>query len=119
MVGTSTGYTYAWDGLGRPLAGFPVLDGTPAQFGLSVPPPDTPYSFEPENVTGASPVLAHLVPNSSELDIIQAAGDNHVYAWRPDGQAVAGWPVSVLLPAGTVPMGSQQTHDSRSCQLRQ
>jgi hypothetical protein len=113
VVGTSDGYTYAWDGVGRLLAGFPVLNGSPSDFGMAVPPPDTPYSFQPENVTGGSPVLAHLMPNSDELDIVQVAGDNLVHAWRPTGQSVPGWPVSDLLPAGTVPGGEQQTHDSK------
>ena len=109
---TLDGKTYAWDGLGRLLPGFPVLNGTASQYGLSVPPPDTPYSFQPENVSFPSPVLADLEGNK-HLDIIQAAGDNHVYAWRPDGTAVPGWPVSTLLPPGSVPVGDQQTHDSK------
>ena len=45
------------------LPGFPVLNGTPSQYGLSVPPPDTPYSFQPENVSFPSPVLADLEGN--------------------------------------------------------
>src|ERR1035437_2743335 len=112
VASTMDGKTYAWDGAGRRLAGFPVLDGVPSQYGMSVPPPDTPYSFEPENTAFTPPVLAAL-ENNKHLDIIQAAGDNHVYAFRPDGTAVPGWPVSTLLPAGTVPAGSQQTHDSK------
>ena len=113
VVGTLSGYTWAWDGLGRVLPGFPVLNGKPAYFGLSVPPPNTPYSFEPENIAGPSPVLVDLEPARHQLDIVQAAGDNHVYAWRPDGTPASGWPVSVLIPPGTVPPGSQQTHDSK------
>ena len=109
---TLDGKTYAWDGLGRRLPGFPVLNGTTSQYGLTVPPPDTPYSFQPENVSFPSPVLADLEGNK-HLDIIQAAGDNHVYAWRADGTAVPGWPVSTLLPPLTVPAGMQQTHDSK------
>jgi hypothetical protein len=115
VVGTLTGWTWAWDGLGRVLPGFPQLNGNPAFYRMSVPPPDTPYSFEPENLAGPSPVLAALEPSTrpGQLDIIQGAGDNHVYAWRPDGTLVPGWPVSVLLPPGTVPAGMQQTHDSK------
>ena len=109
---TLNGWTWAWDGSGRVLPGFPVLNGVPSQYGLGVPPPDTPYSFQPENVTFPSPVLADL-EGTHKLDIIQAAGDNHVYAWRPTAAAVPGWPVSTLLPPGTVPAGSQQTHDSK------
>ena len=109
---TLNGETWAWDGMGRVLAGFPVLNGTKAQYGLTVPPPDTPYSFQPENVSFPSPVLVDL-EGTKHLDIVQAAGDNHIYAWRGNGTAVTGWPVSTLLPAGTVPAGSQQTHDSK------
>ena len=122
VVSTASGYTYAWDGSGRLLPGFPVLNGSPADFGMPVPPPDTPYSFQPENYAAAAPVLAHLLAKgdsaagiapTQELDIIQAAGDNQLHAWRPDGRPVPGWPVSTLLPPGTVPSGSQQTHDSK------
>ena len=122
VVSTASGYTYAWDGTGRLLPGFPVLNGSTADFGMSVPPPNTPYSFEPENYAAGAPVLAHLlvkgdaaagIAPSDELDIIQTAGDNQVHAWRPDGTPVPGWPVSTLLPPGSVPAGSQQTHDSK------
>ncbi|MHB8718580.1 MAG: S8 family serine peptidase [Candidatus Dormibacteria bacterium] len=112
VASTLNGRTYAWDGLGRLLPGFPVLDGAPSLYGLSVPPPDTPYSFSPENVAFPAPVLAPLEKNG-KLDIIQAAGDNAVHAYRPDGTPVPGWPVSVLLPPGTVPSGEQQTHDAK------
>ncbi|HEY7926117.1 MAG TPA: hypothetical protein VIG86_01715 [Candidatus Dormibacteraeota bacterium] len=112
VASTLDGKTYAWDGLGRRLAGFPVLNGTPSQYGMAVPSPNTPYSFQPENVAFPSPVLADLERNR-HLDIIQAAGDNHVYAYRANGTRLPGWPVSTLLPAGTVPAGSQQTHDSK------
>jgi hypothetical protein len=104
VAGTMSGYTYAWDGSGHLLPGFPVLDGKPAYFHMSVPPPDTPYSFNPENVTGAAPVLADL-EGTKQLDIIQGAGDGKLYAWRPDGSAVPGWPVDTAPaapPANTV-----------------
>jgi hypothetical protein len=110
VVSTASGYTYAWDGSGTLLSGFPVLNGSSSYFGLSVPPPDTPYSFENENYTAASPVLAHLVQGSSELDIVQGAGDNAVHAWRPNGTPVPGWPVSTNVP---LPSG-QRTHDSKT-----
>ncbi|MBV8195587.1 MAG: hypothetical protein JOY80_08670, partial [Candidatus Dormibacteraeota bacterium] len=126
VVTTATGYTYAWDGTGTLLPGFPVLNGSPGDFHMSVPPPDTPYSFEPENYAAASPVLATLMKGSAactsnpssnvcnELDIIQAAGDDQLHAWRPDGSAVPGWPVAVnvTLPAGNT--GGQQTHDAKT-----
>ncbi|MEA2647413.1 MAG: hypothetical protein QOE92_2496, partial [Chloroflexota bacterium] len=114
VAGTLSGHTYAWDGAGHLLPGFPVLNGDPAYYHMAVPTPDTPYSFEPENYAGV-PVLADLT-NSGQLDIIQTAADNQVHAWHvtPGGvEAVPGWPVSTLLPAGTVPVGQQQTHDSK------
>jgi hypothetical protein len=114
VAGTSTGFTYAWDGAGRLLPGFPVLNGTPALFGLSVPPPNTPYSFQPENITGGSPVLADLEPARGQLDIIQPAGDDQLHAWRPDGTPVPGWPVSTNVALSGGPgSGTQRTHDSK------
>ena len=112
VASSFSGRTYAWDGLGHLLPGFPVLNGDPSLFHLTVPPPDTPYSFEPQNIAGGSPVLANLEKNG-KLDIIQVAGDNKIHAWRPDGTSVPGWPVSTLLPPGTVGGGQQQTHDSK------
>ena len=105
VMSTFSGRTYAWDGAGRLLPGFPVLNGSPSLYHMSVPPPDTPYSFEPENITGGAPVLADLT-GSGKLDIIQAAGDNHVYAWEVGPAAgpspvtqVPGWPVcDIFLP---------------------
>jgi len=111
VASTADGYTYVWDGLGRLLPGFPVLDGSGSDFTMSVPPPDTPYHFSPENYTAASPVLAHLT-GGSELDIVQAAGDDQIHAWRPNGQPVPGWPVSDVLPASAT-SGATWTHDSK------
>jgi hypothetical protein len=100
VAGSASGRTYAWDGAGRLLPGFPVLDGSPANWHMSVPPPDTPYSFEPENITGGAPVLADLT-GSHHLDIIQAAGDNHIYAWHVDSNGIVsnvpGWPVCTIF----------------------
>lgn len=99
VVGTLSGYTYAWDGAGRLLPGFPVLDGSPENYGQSVPPPDTPYSFNPENFAGPSPVLVDLT-GDGHLDIVQAAADDHVYAWHVDDHgvsAVPGWPVCTVF----------------------
>lgn len=124
VVTTASGYTYAWDGTGTLLPGFPVLNGSPADFTMSVPPPDTPYSFAPEDYAAASPVLAPLLINGDaaagiapthELDVIQAAGDDQLHAWRPDGRPVPGWPVNVDVPLTTsVPGATQRTHDSKT-----
>jgi hypothetical protein len=99
VVGTLNGYSYAWDGAGRLLSGFPLLNGSPAYFQQSVPPPDTPYSFNPENVAGPSPVLADLT-GDKHLDIIEAGGDDHLYAWHVDAAGVTpvpGWPVCTVF----------------------
>ncbi|HXA43802.1 MAG TPA: hypothetical protein VNV65_12920 [Candidatus Solibacter sp.] len=108
VMSTFSGKTYVWDGAGSLLPGFPVLNGSPSLYHMSVPPPDTPYSFEPENITGGAPVLADLT-GTGKLDIVQAAGDNHIYAWAvgdPGGpnpvSQVPGWPVcDIILPVPT------------------
>jgi hypothetical protein len=124
VAGTFSGRTYAWDGAGHLLPGFPVLNGNPSLFHMSVPPPDTPYSFEPENITGGSPVLVDLNGDGT-LEIVQVAGDNHIYAWHVTTGGVAalpGWPVcDIFLPVptnGTCVEPAQQppivhTHDSK------
>jgi hypothetical protein len=42
-----------------------------------------------------SPVAAD-VDGKPGLEIVAAAMDRHVYAWKPDGTAVPGWPVLVI-----------------------
>ena len=42
-------------------------------------------------------MLADLEGNG-RLDILMSAYDGHVYAFRPDGRPVPGWPVEVRLP---------------------
>lgn len=93
------GGVYAWHPDGTLVAGFPV----------AVPPPSNGPAFSASNYCGtthpygfatryadygsiASPVLADL-EGTGKLDIIEAAGNGCVYALRPDGTAVPGWPV--------------------------
>ena len=38
---TFSGKTYAWDGAGRLLPGFPVLNGSPSLYHMAVPSPDS------------------------------------------------------------------------------
>jgi hypothetical protein len=53
----------------------------------------TQYGF------ASSPVLANLEPEKSgKLDVIVAGEDRHLYAWRPDGRPVKGFPVLVEDP---------------------
>ncbi|MGI8608475.1 MAG: S8 family serine peptidase [Candidatus Dormibacteria bacterium] len=132
VMSTFSGRTYAWDGAGRLLSGFPLLNGKPSLFHDTVPPPDTPYSFDPENITGGSPVLVDLT-GDKRLDVVQVAGDNHIYAYQVGSGGVSlvpGWPVCDVfnidssganpVPAGgpsctepPPPAGYTHTHDSK------
>lgn len=105
VVTGEDGHVYAWDGAGRLRKGFPLA--TDRAFARqSVPPPDTPYvrNRSTGNVAGAA--LADLEGNG-KLDIVMGGWDGRVYAWRPNGTPVPGWPVetntpqSARQPAGT------------------
>ncbi len=69
---------------------------------------------EPGLIT--APVLADLEPEKgSELDIIAAGEDRHVYAWHADGGPVKGFPVLVEDPdkvASVDPVSNQPTFNS-------
>jgi Subtilase family len=100
IVGTtSNGDVYAWDAHGHRLAGFPVFSAR-QYWTLPVPTPAaaTPHSRLPARGALAPPVLARL-EGGRRLDILMSAYDGHVYALRPDGHPVPGWPVEVKLPA--------------------
>ncbi len=96
---TSNADVYAWDAHGRRLPGFPV-SSDPRYWTLPVPTPaaPTPHGRLPARGAWAPPVLAPL-EGGHRLDILMSAFDGHVYAWRPNGSAVPGWPVEVKLPA--------------------
>lgn len=91
------GKVYAWDGSGhlvfkreanRAYSGAPLS----ALHSVRQGPRDrTEHGFV------SSPVLASL-DGGRRLDIIAAGEDRHVYAWRPDGRAVKGFPVLVADP---------------------
>ena len=57
----------------------------------------------------ASPVLADLDGNGSNLEIIAASMDRHVYAWHADGSQVDGFPV-VVVDHSKVSSIDSQTH---------
>ncbi len=89
------GRVYVWDAHGRRRAGFPQqlnpaysrdLAGEHDQFNRTKP------------LIYGAPVAADLDGNGTK-EIIVAAGDRHVYAWHPNGTAVAGFPVLVVDPA--------------------
>jgi hypothetical protein len=85
-----TGHVYAWNGRGQLLPHFPLssnpLYSSPAAR-------DAHNRLLPSFVD--APALAHLL-NSRELDIVASSSDRHVYAWRPDGTLVPGWPVLLV-----------------------
>src|SRR5262249_61313661 len=96
---TSNADVYAWNARGQRLAGFPV--SSDRQFwSLPVPTPAAPtlHGRLPARGALAPPVLASL-EGGHQLDIMMSAYDGHVYAFRPDGTPVPGWPVEVKLPA--------------------
>ena len=47
----------------------------------------------------ATPSVAHLEGKNGPLDIVEPALDGHVYAFRPDGSDVPGYPVELIDPA--------------------
>jgi hypothetical protein len=100
IVATSTnGSVYAWSSHGRRLRGFPRYQ--PRGSGWPFPSPTkraaTPHSRLPDRGALAPPVLADL-EGKRRLDIIVTRFDGKVYAYRPDGHAVPGWPVTIKLP---------------------
>src|SRR5439155_549577 len=102
IVATSTnGEVYAWDSHGRLLPGFPVGQD-PANWEpfTAVPTPRaaTGHSRNPDRGNWSPPVLADL-EGSGQLDIVMTTFDGFVYAFRPDGTTVPGWPVEIALPA--------------------
>ena len=92
------GRAYAWDGAGRRLAGFPASMDTPAdQHAVPTPRSPTPHSRDPLRGAWAAPTLAPL-EGGSALDVLIPGWDGKVYAWRPDGTRLPGWPVDIKLP---------------------
>jgi hypothetical protein len=92
------GRVYAWDSTGHRVAGFPKAMDTPAaQYDVPTPRTKTAHSRLPQRGAWAYPTLAPL-EGGKELDILIPGWDSKVYAWRPDGTRVPGWPVEITLP---------------------
>jgi hypothetical protein len=104
VAASSDGFLYVWDGLGNLRPGFPV--STNRQFQRqSVPPPDTPYSTNPMTGQFGGAALGDL-EGTGQLDIVMAGWDGQIYAWRPDGSMVPGWPADAVdIPPSDVPSG--------------
>lgn len=97
VVASTAGKVYAFDAHGARLAGWPQ-DVALHAVTPPIPRPALDYTRLPHRGTSASPMLADL-DRDGRLDVVQAAWDGHVYAFRGDGSSLPGWPVRVELPA--------------------
>ncbi|MGI8557351.1 MAG: hypothetical protein ACR2ND_03410 [Solirubrobacteraceae bacterium] len=89
------GKVYAWDASGQLVF---RAEANPAFSGA----PLSPFATVRQNARDrtehgffSAPVLADLSGKGGPLDIIAAGEDRHLYAWHPDGSAVAGFPVEI------------------------
>jgi hypothetical protein len=85
------GKVYVWDRKGQRRAGFPVTTD-PRFSARSI---RDRFNRLQRGIV-APPVLADLDGNTDTLEIIAAAMDRHVYAWRVNGEPLPGWPVLVV-----------------------
>ncbi|MEA2390449.1 MAG: cell wall-associated protease, partial [Solirubrobacteraceae bacterium] len=58
----------------------------------------------------ASPTVGHLEGQANPIDIVASALDGHLYAFRPDGTTVAGYPVNLVDPG--MPANQQMLAES-------
>ena len=95
VAATTTGRVYVWNAHGKLRPGWPkALDR-----GVRRPPiprPAKPFTRLPIQGASSPPVLYDLTGNG-QLDILQSAWDGHVYAWRPNGRSLPGWPIDPTL----------------------
>jgi hypothetical protein len=87
-------HVYAWHGNGTPVTGFPV-SSNPAFCGPAL----ENESSHPKCGFLAAPAIAHLEGYGQPPDIVEPSLDGHLYAWRPDGTTVPGYPVALVDPA--------------------
>ena len=94
------GRVYGWDGSGHALPGYPQdMESVAGQHAVPTPRGATPHTRDPLKGAWAAPTLAPL-EGDAKLDVLVPGWDGKVYAWRPDGSAVPGWPVEIKLPQG-------------------
>ncbi len=109
---TVDGFAYAWDGAGNLRRGFPVFTDRSVER-QAVPTPDTPNSYNPMTGSFGGAALGDL-EGTGQLDIVMAGWDGKIYAWRPDGSIVSGWPVDAAdLPPSAIPPFGTPTHDPK------
>ncbi len=109
VVATIEGHVYVFDDHGRLRRGFPVSTDR----ALSDPTNRDPLNDTDPGIF-AAPTLVDLDPPGDpepRLEIVAAAMDGHLYAWRADGEPVAGFPVRIADPAkvDVDPMTGQAT----------
>jgi hypothetical protein len=95
---TSSGWVYAWSRSGKLRKGFPVkpkpeFNTRPVPTAMN----ELNGQRSPTRGNWSAPALANLTGNG-KLSILMSSFDGHLYAYRPNGQAVPGWPVKVKLP---------------------
>ncbi len=110
---TSNAFVYAWGPHGRLRSGFPVHSQSKfASLPVPTPRSPTPHSRLPSRGNWSPPVLADL-EGKGKLDILMSAFDGFLYAWKPNGKPVPGWPVEVKLPAGRIANPTDYIRDAK------
>jgi hypothetical protein len=111
VVATNNGRVYAWDAYGHRRARFPVQTSR-AYARQAVPVPDTPYTRGRTAGAFGAPVLVDL-DGDGKLEVVLGGWDAKVYAWRPDGSLLPGWPADTENPDKTVPPGFVYARDHK------
>ncbi len=95
---TGSGWVYAFTGNGKLRKGFPVRP-KPEFDTRPVPTPMNELNGHRSPTRGnwSAPALANLT-GDGKLSILMSSFYGHLYAYRPNGSNVAGWPVEVKLP---------------------
>ena len=85
VLSTADGYVYAFNPDGTAVDGFPVRTD-----------PAFSANTDPNNVWDEgflAAVVLYDLDDDNDLEIISAAGDQHVYVWHHDGSTADGFPV--------------------------
>ncbi|MFA5788044.1 MAG: S8 family serine peptidase, partial [Actinomycetota bacterium] len=94
LVTAAGTHVYVWEPNGKLRPGFPVS----SSFAFCGPSLQSQPLRHPKCGFLASPSLARL-EGGTTLDIVQPALDGHLYAWRPDGTPVPGYPIALVDPS--------------------